>query len=73
LIASTGERWILTGHERIQSGPLGHEYAVAQTWILEPAAVQDLIDVEFKWSQAVGKVSELETQLEHLSRPKPPA
>ena len=39
LIASTGERWILTGHERIQSGPLAHEYAVAQTWILEPAVV----------------------------------
>ena len=73
LIASTGERWVLTGHERIQSGPLAHEYAVAQTWILEPAAVQDLIDVEFKWSQAQGKVSELERQLRGLAEPKPPA
>ena len=67
LLASTGERWILTGHERIQSGPLAHEYAVVQTWVIEPAAVQDLIDVELKWSRACGRVHELERELQRLT------
>jgi hypothetical protein len=70
LIGSTGVRWTLTGVERIEAAPLGREHAVGQTWIVEPAAVPDLMAVELKWSQACGRVHELEQQLLRLNPPK---
>lgn len=44
VLASTGETWTLAGFERIEAGPLRQLHFVAQSWIVEPAAVQDLID-----------------------------
>ena len=67
LIGSAGARWTITGVERIDAGPLAREHSVGQTWLLEPAVVQDLIDIETKWSQACRRVHELEQQLARLS------
>jgi len=40
-----------------------HVHVVGQAWIIEPVAIQELIDVERKWSAAAGRVHELEQQL----------
>ncbi len=66
LVASTGECWTLAGFERIEAGPLRHVHFVGQSWIVEPAAIQDLIDAELKWSTASGRAHALEQQLTNL-------
>jgi hypothetical protein len=71
VVASTGETWTLAGFERIEAGPLRQLHFVAQSWIVEPAAVQDLIDVERKWGAAAGRVHELEQLL--AAQAAPPA
>lgn len=63
LVASTGETWTLAGFERIEAGPMRHVHLVGQAWLIEPVAIQDLIDVERKWSAASGRAHELEQQL----------
>jgi hypothetical protein len=63
LVASSGESWTLAGFERIEAGPMRHVHLVGQAWIVEPASIQDLIDVERKWSAASGRAHELEQQL----------
>ncbi len=40
-----------------------HVHLVGQAWIIEPVAIQELIDVERKWSAASGRAHELEQQL----------
>ena len=67
LIGTAGDRWILSGFERIEAGPLAREYAVGQTWVVEPVIVQDLIDAETRWSHAVREVQALREQLQALS------
>ena len=63
LVAGTGESWTLAGFERIEAGPMRHVHLVGQAWIIEPVAIQELIDVERKWSAASGRAHELEQQL----------
>ena len=68
LVASNSESWTLAGFERIEAGPMRHVHLVGQAWIVEPLAIQELIDVERKWSAAAGRVHELEQQLIGLGR-----
>ena len=63
LVASNGESWTLAGYERIESGPLRHVHFVGQSWVIEPAAIQDLIQAERKWGAASSRAHELEQQL----------
>lgn len=63
LVASTGETWTIAGFERIEAGPMRHVHLLGQAWLIEPVAIQDLIDVERKWSAASGRAHELEQQL----------
>jgi hypothetical protein len=53
LAGMSGESWVLTGFEKIEAGPLRRECLVGQVWLAEPAAMQDLIDVEAKWATAL--------------------
>jgi hypothetical protein len=62
LVASTGETWSLAGFERIEAGPMRQVHLVGQAWLIEPEAIQDLIDVERRWSAASGRAHELEQQ-----------
>lgn len=66
LLQTRGEHWVLTGLELIASQPLGHEVSVAQTWIIEPVVVQDLIDIEIKWTNAVRDANALREELAAL-------
>jgi hypothetical protein len=63
LVASNGESWTLAGYERIEAGALQHVHFVGQSWFIEPAAIQDLIQAERKWGAASGRVHALEEQL----------
>ena len=79
LIGTSGDSLMLIGVERISAGPLQREYAVGQTWIVEPAIVQDTIDAETKWQAAAREAAELRerlqclTQTEHSANaPRPP-
>ena len=65
---SNSESWTLAGFERIEAGPMRHVHLVGQAWIIEPLAIQALIDVERKWSAAAGRVHELGQQLIGLGR-----
>ncbi len=67
LIGTSGERWMLTGSERIIAGPLAREVSVGQSWIIEPVVVQDLIDVEVKWTNALREANVLRDQLRELT------
>lgn len=67
LIGTSGEAWLLSGYERIEAGPLSREHALGQTWIIEPAAVQDLIDADAKWTAAAREANELREQLRTLT------
>ena len=67
LIGTSGERWMLAGSERIITGPLGREVSVGQSWIIEPVVVQDLIDVEVKWTNALREANSLREQLRDLT------
>lgn len=63
LAASNGESWTLAGYERIEAGPLRHVHFVGQSWVIEPAAIHDLIQAERKWGAASGRAHALEQQL----------
>jgi hypothetical protein len=67
LIGTSGEAFVLTGIERIEAGPLAREYAVGQTWIVEPVQVQDLLDAEQRWSDSAREVELLREQLRTLT------
>jgi len=67
LVGTSGDCWMLRGYERIEAGPLAREVSVGQTWIVEPAAIQDLIDIETKWRSALLEASELREQLRALT------
>jgi hypothetical protein len=68
LIGTSGEAFVLTGIERIEAGPLAREYAVGQTWIVEPVQVQDLLDAEQKWRDSAREVELLREQLRCLTQ-----
>jgi hypothetical protein len=63
LIASSGNTWTLAGFERVEAGPLRALHVLGQSWLIEPVAMQELIEVERKWSAAAGRVHDLEQQL----------
>ena len=63
LVASNGGSWTLASYERIEAGPLRHVHFVGQSWIIEPGAIQDLIQAEHKWGAASSRAHELEQQL----------
>jgi hypothetical protein len=66
LVGTSGDRWILSGFERIEAGPLRLEHALGQTWVVEPVAVQDLIEAERRWIDAVRDANELRERLTAL-------
>jgi hypothetical protein len=66
LIGSTGDTWTLAGFERIEAGPTRFECSVAQTWLLELATVQELIDMGVKWNAAAGEAHELREEIRRL-------
>jgi hypothetical protein len=73
LIASSGNTWTLAGFERVEAGPLRALHVLGQSWLIEPVVMQELIDVERKWSAAAGRVHDLEQQLISLGlAPLPP-
>ena len=63
LVASNGGSWTLTSYERIEAGPLRHVHFVGQSWIIEPAPIQDLIQAERECGAASSRAHELEQQL----------
>lgn len=66
-IGTSGESIALSGHERIEAGPMRKECLVGQTWLLEPAPVQDLMDAEAKWLRAVREANELRERVAVLT------
>ena len=67
LAGLSSARWVLHGFEQLEAGPMRKPCRVGQTWLAEPVAVQDLIDVETKWSNAVREAKELREQVRRLS------
>lgn len=63
LVASTGGVLALTGIERVADGSLAVERCYAQSWLIEPAALEDLIRAEREWSKASARVAELEAMI----------
>jgi hypothetical protein len=63
LMTGTSTRRVLAGFERVAAGPLGREHALGQSWVMELAAVQDLMDAELQWQNAARRVEELELKL----------
>jgi hypothetical protein len=73
LIASSGNTWTLGWFERVEAGPLCSLHVLGQSWLIEPVMIQELMDVERKWSAAAGRVHDLEQQLIKLGlAPVPP-
>jgi hypothetical protein len=66
LVGTSGELWVLSGFERIQAGPLAREHAVGQSWLIEPAPVEDLIKAETQVNKLSGEAHELKQQLRAL-------
>ena len=62
-MASNGESCTLAGYERIEARLLRHVHFVGQSWIIEPAAIQNLIQAKHKWGAACSRAYELEQQL----------
>jgi hypothetical protein len=66
LVSATSETLTLAGYERVEVGPLRFECAVGQSWLLELAVVQDLIDMGNRWNAASGEAHDLREQLARL-------
>jgi len=49
VVGCTGEWWTIAGHERVISGPIGEEYALGQSWLIQPAQSEDLAKAEAEW------------------------
>jgi hypothetical protein len=65
-VGTSSDCWVFTGHERIEAGPMREECLVGQPWLVEPAAIQDLIDVSNKWNRAAGEAHELREEIKRL-------
>lgn len=70
LISSTGECWTLAGYEKVIDGPLGDESMMAQSWLLELAAQDDLFKAEIIGTSLARERRELMLQLQALRRAK---
>ena len=49
VVGCTGEWWTIAGHERVISGPIGEEYVLGQSWLIQPAQCEDLAKAEAEW------------------------
>lgn len=67
LAGISSQAWLLRGFERLESGPMRRACLLGQFWLAEPAVVQDLIDVETKWTNAVREANELRERLAALN------
>ena len=73
LAGTSSEAWVLRGFERIESGPMRRPCLLGQTWVVEPAAVQELIDAETKWGNEVRLANELREQVRLLTQAEKPS
>lgn len=63
LLGTSADCWVLSGHERVEAGPLRKECLLGQTWLVEPAYGDDLVRAEQNWTSAVREANELREQL----------
>lgn len=49
VVGCTGEWWTIAGHERVISAPIGEEYVLGQSWLIQPAQCEDLAKAEGEW------------------------
>jgi hypothetical protein len=71
MVTMNGTQWVISGHERIEAGPFRHEHrGVMQTWILEPASIQDVIDLEARWAAAALEAHKLHALLKEAGHPE---
>lgn len=63
LLGTSADCWVLSGHERVEAGPLRKECLLGQTWLVEPAYGDDLVRSEQNWTNAVREANELREQL----------
>jgi hypothetical protein len=61
LVASTGDAWTLTGHERINAGPLQQETLLGQSWLVAPASLEDLRRAENEWQRLAQLLHQLQS------------
>jgi hypothetical protein len=59
IVASTGEAFTLTGHERINAGPLQQETLLGQSWLIEPGPLEDLRKAENEWARLAAEIEAL--------------
>jgi hypothetical protein len=64
LLGTSANCWVLSGHERVEAGPLRKECLLGQVWLVEPACSDDLIRAEQKWTLAVRESHDLREQLD---------
>ena len=63
LLGTSADCWVLSGHERVEAGPLRKECLLGQTWLVEPAYGNDLLRAEQNWTDAVREANDLREQL----------
>lgn len=63
LLGTSSACWVLSGHERVEAGPLRKECLLGQTWLVEPAYGDDLIRAEQNCTLALLETSKLREQL----------
>jgi hypothetical protein len=61
IVASTGEAFTLTGHERINAGPLQQETLMGQSWLIEPGPMEDLRKAENEWRRLAQVVESMKS------------
>jgi hypothetical protein len=66
LLGTSSECWVLSGHERVEAGPLRKECLLGQTWLVEPAYGDDLIRAEQNWTLALLEAGKLREQLSQV-------
>jgi hypothetical protein len=66
LLGWNGTTLAITGVEEIESGPLGTQQRVQQTWLAEPQAYGELERVESMMNRAVRRLREVGVEVEIL-------
>lgn len=51
LVSANGSQMVLTGHERIEAGPMHEEHYLVQTWVACPATDEDLRKATQEWQR----------------------
>ena len=64
VLVGAGEVWVLSGVERVVGGPLGHEHWLAQSWLIRPGPIDDLIKAEGEVNRLSGLLHELQAKTE---------